>query len=296
MDKVFIEMPEEIGSNYAGYSNLTAMAFKARDLAYGLLEIDMKAVKWFDANMSAVFGAILFEIAERLNDVRLINIHERVGRVLSKNTFLCNFGGLKKDDEYQTTIPFQQFAKEDRKFFYGYIDESLTRLELSEANKLTIPEILKTDFKECLFEIFNNSLEHSETQLGIFSCGQYFLRYQKLEFTLSDLGIGIHKKVQQVQPNLTPQEAIVWAVSRNQKTGRRNTTKTGKRPGGLGLKRVLSFIQENKGAIQIISDCGYYEMENGQVNISTLQHPFNGTIVNMRINTASLNNKEEQNG
>ena len=281
-----IALPAEIRSNLDGYSQLTMIAEAAKDLSYGSLEIDMANVRWFDANMSAVFGAVLFEVSERLNEVRIVNIPEAIEGVLAKNTFLCNFGELKKNDNYKTTIPFQRFDISDQKFFSSYIDDAFSHLETSE-NKLRLDESLRKGFVASLYEVFNNSLEHSETKLGIFSCGQFFLRQRRLEFTVADLGIGIRDKVRLLRPNIEAEEAIMWALEKNASTGSGNTTKHGPRPGGLGLKVVKQLIWENKGRLQIVSDCGYYEMDNIKESTSRLESPFRGTVVNISINTES---------
>ena len=47
----------------------------------------MKETHWFDADMCAVFGAILYSLEKRLNTVSLIHISSSIEEILSKKRF-----------------------------------------------------------------------------------------------------------------------------------------------------------------------------------------------------------------
>lgn len=64
-----------------------------------------------------------------------------------------------------------------------------------------------------------------------------------------------------------------------------NTTRSGE-SGGLGLKLIREFVSLNKGRIVIVSDAGYWELQNGQVTKEDFIYAFPGTIVLIEINTA----------
>jgi hypothetical protein len=77
-------------------------------------------------------------------------------------------------------------------------------------------DALLKSFRASLYEIYVNALEHSETQLGIFSCGQFFPTAQRLDFTVADLGIGIRERIRRdLQKLMDPQDAIGWAMAGN---------------------------------------------------------------------------------
>jgi len=141
------------------------------------------------------------------------------------------------------------------------------------------PGLLKK-FRESIFEIFSNAVIHSETKLGIFSCGQFFPKKHRLDFSIADLGIGIQRNVQKKgRLNLSVEQAIIWAISE------KNTTKTGPIPGGIGLKLLREFILKNEGRLQIVSDAGYWELSEGKEGTRSFLEPFPGTVVNIEINT-----------
>ena len=109
------------------------------------------------------------------------------------------------------------------------------------------PGLLKK-FRESIFEIFSNAVLHSRTEMGIFSCGQFFPRRHRLDFSVADLGIGMRRNIQEnTGMDLSSVAALEWA------TQGQNTTKRGPVPGGLGLKLLSEFIDLNGGCIQILS-------------------------------------------
>lgn len=143
---------------------------------------------------------------------------------------------------------------------------------------------LSKRFRESIFEIFSNAVLHSDTELGVFSCGQFFPNKEKLDFMVVDLGIGFRKNIEQRKSlNLAADEAIEWATQGN------NTTKSGKVPGGQGLKLLCEFIDLNDGCVQIVSDAGYWKRAKRRIETAIFSHSFPGTVVSLEINTADTN-------
>ena len=237
----------------------------------------MNTTSWFDADMCAVFGALLYHIGQNLNTVTLANIQPSVENILSKNGFLSHYGREKISDVWGTTIPYQRLDVTDDRYIAGYVDKEL----IKRTEMPVMSQGLLKKFRESIFEIFSNAVLHSETEMGIFSSGQFFPTQNRLDFSVADLGIGIRRNVEEnAGLDLTPEEAIEWA------TQECNTTKRGQIPGGLGLKLLGEFIDLNGGRIQIVSDAGYWRRENGRTTIDRLSQPFPGTVVNLEINTA----------
>ena len=88
-------------------------------------EIDMRTTTWFDADMCAAFGAILYHLTKNLNTIRLTNIRPGVENILSKNGFLSHYGREKMPDRWGTTIPYQRFDVKDDRYFADYIENEL---------------------------------------------------------------------------------------------------------------------------------------------------------------------------
>lgn len=267
----------EIRHDRAGFDALIRLHAQTKDCLFDDIDIDMGATNWFDADMCAAFGAILYRLGENLNTVRLTNIRSNVEGVLSKNGFLSHYGREKIPDRWGTTIPYQHFDVKDDRYFAEYIETEL--MHRSEIPAMSTGLLKK--FRESIFEIFSNAVLHSRTEQGIFSCGQFFPTRNQLDFSVTDLGIGIRQNVKEnTGLDFAPEEAITWA------TEGRNTTKHGQIPGGLGLKLLGEFIDLNGGRIQIVSDAGYWRREKGKSIAAQLSEPFPGTVVSVEINTA----------
>jgi hypothetical protein len=260
-----------------GFKDLVLLYEKLRGCVFEEIEIDLGDTEWFDADMCAPFGAILYRLGALMNSVRLVNIPLDVERILSKNGFLSSYGRRKIPDTWGTTIPYRRFEVKDDRYFGEYIEaEFVTRSEMPRMSRRLVKK-----FRESVFEIFSNAVIHSRTEHGIFSCGQYFPKRNRLDFSVVDLGTGIRRNIKELRGlDLPAEEAIKWATSG------RNTTKRGPVPGGLGLKLLLEFIKLNGGRIQIISDGGYWNADRFETSTSRLGAPFPGTIVALEINTS----------
>jgi hypothetical protein len=261
----------------AGFEALVDLQARTEDCFLDTIDIDMNTTIWFDADMCAVFGALLYRLGQRLNTVNLTNIRAKVEEILSKNGFLSHYGREKIPDCWGTTIPYQRFDVKDDRYFAGYIESEL--MERAEIPTMSVGLMKK--FRESIFEIFSNAVLHSRTDMGIFSCGQFFPTRERLDFSVTDLGIGIRQNVKEnTGLDLTPEKAIAWATEGS------NTTKRGPIPGGLGLKLLGEFIDLNDGRIQIVSDAGYWKREKRKTVSARLSQPFPGTVVSVEINTA----------
>ena len=267
----------EIRHDQASFEALASLHAQTKECVLDNVEINMNATNWFDADMCAAFGAILYSLGERLNTVNLVSIRSSVDTILSKNGFLSHYGRVQIHDQWGTTIPYQRFDVKDDHYFAEYIENEL--IHRSEIPKMSLG-LLKR-FRESIFEIFNNAVSHSRTRLGIFSCGQFFPNQNRLDFTVADLGVGIRQNIKKhIGLKFSPENAIAWA------TEEFNTTKRGKLPGGLGLKILCEFVDLNGGSIQIVSDAGYWQRKNKKTVTKPLSHPFPGTVVSVEINTA----------
>lgn len=266
-------------SDYAGFAQLSGLSEQLSQDRAQTISMEMGSVTWFDANMCAPLGALLSRASRNLNSVTVTNVSGRVRDILSKNGFLGNYGYSAVADTWGTTIPYKRFDPKDDHAFALYLHRHLRGHGMPKMSAA-----LQKKFMESIFEIFSNAVIHSGTTLGIYSCGQYFPKTNRLDFSITDLGIGIRENLRVKRGlQLTAANAIKWAIEGT------NTTKTGSVPGGLGLKLLREFIELNRGSFVLVSDSGIWEMKGKQVNVRTLPHPFPGTVVNLEFNTADTN-------
>lgn len=271
-----ISLSGEICSDYDGFQKLIDFAEGAKECQFESLGVDLSEVSWMDANMCAPLGAILYKISRRQNSVNLTGMKPALSEVLSKNGFLTSYGKEKITDTYRTTIEYKRFEPADERYFASYIGTHLRGKGIPAMS----PGLLKK-FRESIFEIFNNAVIHSQTKFGIFSCGQFFPHRNQLNFSLTDMGLGIRENLKlKTGRDVSAIDAIQWAMEGN------NTTKQGAIPGGLGLKLLKEFIAKNEGRIQIISDGGYWEFKGNSITAKSFSARFGGTTVDIEINAA----------
>ncbi len=270
------QFPNGINSNFNGYGILIDFYNKINNLEFEDITLDFSNTIWFEANLTAVLGAILSNVQNNFNDIKIEGLSKDLTTLFSRNHFLSHFGGLKIPDYYYTTIKYRKFKPTEEKLFKDYLDREL-------LSKDTMPDmsiLLKKKINESIFEIFNNAVIHGNCQ-NIFTCGQYYHTNKRLDFTIVDLGKTIKENVNEyLKNNLSGEDAIKWAVAEG------HTTKQGSIPGGLGLSLIRKFISINKGKIQIISAEGYWEQREGTGRKENFSRSFLGTIVNLEFNVA----------
>jgi signal transduction histidine kinase len=266
-----------IHSTQEGYESLAELAKATAKLRADRLELDFSRVGFLDANMAAPLGAVLAGVADRFNAVEIVNVPELIERVLRKNGFLTQFRYQPLEDANRTTIPFRRLQRTDEGLFEDYLQRHLKGKGIPRMS-----DGLGKVFKQKLFEVFQNAVIHSESELGIFVCGQFFPQKQKLDLTIADAGIGIRDAVRNYfnDQNIASVPAIRWALQEG------HTTKKGKQPGGLGLKFLHDFARLNKGRIHIVSRFGFYEFNAGAESFAKMEGDYPGTVVTLEVNTS----------
>ncbi len=272
-----MEYISNVASDYQSYNYLINFYSKYKDIAFEHLVVDFSSCSWFGANNCSIMGALLHKLMSNGNAVSLINFNNDVEKILIKNNFLSFFGYNKIFyDSNDTTIQYLKLDLKDIRYFTNYIQNEL----ISKKEFPSVSDILKKKIVEGIYEIFINAVTHSETKEGIFTCGQFFPKKDRIEFMLTDLGVGIRERVNKERGyNFNAIEAIDWAL-----VGR-NTTK--KETGGLGLKIIKEFIKINKGKLQVISNNGFWEMNEHGIAKKYFSSEFPGTAVNLCINTSN---------
>jgi anti-sigma regulatory factor (Ser/Thr protein kinase) len=266
-----------IKSNHEGFERVAHLWAEASLLFSTRLELDLSECDVFDANMAAPLGAVLALIADKFNRIEIVRVRPAIESVLRKNLFLTNYGYGPEEHTNPTTLPFARFQLDDERLFADYLKRQLAGKGIPQMT-----EGVGKVSQQGIFEVFQNAVTHSESRLGIFVCGQFYPLEQRLNITIADAGVGIRDKVRAYlrDEEMSSKDAIGWAL----KGG--NTTRTGPRPGGVGLKFLHDFVEKNKGRIQIVSGDGFYEYGKGYDTLRDAGAGLPGATVNLEINTA----------
>lgn len=271
-----ILLPQKITSQFEGYNDLISIYYNLFQSEENNLFLNFKNTTWFEANLSAVLGAICSLIVEQKKNIKIINLNSILENIFGINGFLAEFGGEFLPDKKGTVITYCKYTPYEDIEFMEYIrNELLSKPDFPKHSRL-----LGKKINESIFELFENARTHGHCK-SIFTCGQYYpgKTPKCLDMTIVDMGKTIKSNVNKyLNQELSGSEAIEWAM----KYG--NTTKTGDVSGGLGLDIIFEFIKMNNGKIQIVSSDGYWEFRKGDIETKLFDRPFPGTIVNIEFN------------
>lgn len=270
------KFPNRISSDFAGYNQLINLFHELKSSPNARINFCFKNTLWFEANLSAVLGAIIELLEEQDKTIVFTCIPSQIESILCRNRFLTEFGYPEININLGTTIKYQRFSPDDGSLFMNYIKEEL----LSKKDFPKHSSILGKKINESIFEVYENARTHGKCK-QTHTCGQYYPNKspKRLDITIVDMGKTIKSNVNEyLSDTLSGSQAIEWAL----KYG--HTTKTGNISGGLGLDIIFEFIKLNNGKIQVISSDGYWEYRNGNSETKEFENFFPGTIVNIEFN------------
>ena len=126
-------------------------------------------------------------------------------------------------------------------------------------------------------EIYFNAFEHSQSSIGVFSCGQHYPESGTLQLTVVDFGIGISNSVRTLPENadMTAIEALKWAFEPGNSTKQQGVRQ------GEGLHILQEFVQKNHGTLMIFSNDSYVNIGDNGVRYENICTNFLGTLVNI---------------
>jgi len=263
-----------IQNDFDSYNQLVNLYAQNKNSMFTGINVNLSG--WFSANICSMLGAILTKFQDDLNMVG-INAGDSKN-ILERNGFLSFFGHEKVTDYNNTTIPYKVLSIKDDRYFHNYVFREF----IGKLASLNMTNALKKKLTESIYEIFINAKMHSKTE-KIFVCGQFFPKKHKIEFMITDIGLGIKNVVNGAfNVNLSATQAIKWAMLD------KNTTKKGV-SGGIGLSLLHEFIKMNKGRVQIVSNEGFWQLDNANITTNSFDNEFPGTMVNISVHTDDTN-------
>ena len=216
-----------------------------------------------------------------MNSVLIKNLLPNVAKVFQKNNFLSYFGFERQVDLYDTTVEYRKIKSSNVTEFTDYLNDKL----FTQTRFPEMPDRLKNVLISSLDEIFINAGMHANCEY-VYTCGQYFPRDNRLDFSIVNLGPTFKENVENFYKELNKTtdiiinatNAIKWAI-------KEETTTKVQESGGFGLSKTKNFIEKNRGQLHIISDSGCVFVNNcGNIEIGDFRSKFGGTIVNFEIN------------
>ena len=241
--------------------------------------IDFSKCRSFDANLSAVLGAIFDKRQEEGCSIFLKSPQTPgVRRALSRNKFFNAFDLETYNENRENYIEYHKFSVSDTQQFKKYVNSELIQKKRFPA----CTENAKIKIIESIYEIFANAASHGGCSY-VYSCGEVHTRNNKtmLDMTFVNLGRSVVDNVNKYMQErgfsmLESCATLEWAFVEG------NTTKS--ITGGLGLSILRNFIGLNEGTIQMISKDAMLEINGNECVKTQMNRSFCGTIVTVEFN------------
>lgn len=228
---------------------------------------------------AAVLGALARLIVSQNGRVKFDwdSCQPQVRAFLERNQLASQFGGRTIADPGHS-IPYREDNSLDADALIDYLDANW----LGRAG-VTMSQALRGAVMGSALEIYLNSFGHSNSPIGVVTCGQRYPNKQHVRLTVVDLGVGIPVKVRAFlkRPTMPAEDAMRWAFERGNSTA-------GGLARGLGLYLLSSLVQVNKGRMSIISQDGRASATPEGITFQTHRQFFHGTLISVTLRSDGL--------
>lgn len=271
----FNDSPEDFQSLFTLYQQVVSST--------GDVEFNFSKCNFLRPNAVAFIGGMA-RLLERSNRVVTFNWdsvkNNAVMTNLRQNGFAETFNhpSLKWDGN---SIPYREDPSIDMNGIMDYLT-----FNWIDKGWVHVSDRLRNAIVGRMWEVYSNAFEHSETQIGVFSCGQHFYRHNRLVLSTIDFGQGIpnsvraflskHADAEKVS-KLSSVACLKWAFTRG------NSTCSAMVARGLGLDLLKEFVQLNQGKLEIYSNDAYVIVDKDGERFENLNTNFSGTIVHITL-------------
>ena len=177
--------------------------------------------------------------------------------------------------------PWQGNSIPYREYFIGDEDAVVQDLRQHWLGRgwINVSTALANEVVGQMWELFANAFEHSNTPVGVYSCGQYFWRRRVLTLAVADFGVGIPSNVRLYlgEPTLSGADALRWAFQRG------HSTRVRSGPGGMGLDLLKELVCKTNGAMLVYSHDGCALIDQRGERYENFAPFFEGTLVQIRL-------------
>jgi len=238
-------------------------------------EFDFTHCKFLSQHAVAFIGGMIRLVEHRGGNaiIRERTLQPAVRRNLLRNGFLEEFARQGGRDT-GNSIPYRQHRVGDEEAVIEYLERQWLGRGWVRASAELSSAIVGT-----MWEIYANAFEHSESPVGVVSCGQHYPNAHKLDLTVIDFGLGIPRNVgRHMQPRrLTAESALQWAFQEGATTSHTGVAR------GLGLTLLKEFVKLNNGTLEIFSNDAHAVIDRQQETFGRSEEPFAGTLVSISL-------------
>jgi hypothetical protein len=278
---------------------LARIVIKVPTLDDKRLDFEQLFSLWSQTN--GYFGEVMFDFSEcyflRPNAVAFLGglarlIESRMGEVVFDWSTLQNKAvmmNLRQNGFAETfgdptpgwsgnSIPYREDGVLDQDVIMDYLT-----LHWLGRGWVQVSPRLRDAIAGRMWEIYNNAFEHAGSQIGVFSCGQYFRNKKELILSVVDFGQGIAANVRNYlitdprAANLSSAACLHWAFQQG------TTTRPNGAPRGVGLDLLKDFIRVNHGKLEVYSNEGYGIIDHMGERFENQSISFEGTLFHITL-------------
>lgn len=247
------------------------------------VRFDFSRCGFLRPNAVAFLGGVARMVESRMGSVRFdwsSFTDNWVMTNLCQNGFAGKFGSLSSGWD-GNSIPYREDHSLDMNGIMDYLSDNWIG-----KGWVHVSERLRDAIVGRMWEIYNNAFEHSGTQIGVFTCGQYFKTHNDLILSVVDFGRGIPANVrsflrqyadEETVSTLTGATCLRWAFERG------NSTCMGDVARGLGLDLLKEFVRKNLGKLEVYSNDGYAIVDKDGERYENRGISFEGTVVHITL-------------
>ena len=270
-----IVFPNRLNNSKSSYIFLADLQKYIRDGSESKVLFDLSKCEFYHAIYISFLGTTL-KVAENFG--KKVTICTKRG---SKVEVYLKRSGLYSyvthdpfDYTNENTLPFCKISSENEEEVLSYIENIIGHAPVKLTE--TAHELLFQN----IYEVFSNASEHSEENLGVYAGGHWMPNSRELVFSIYDTGIGIPFLIKKMVAGVqSSEEAVMWALQQGNSTKQLEDGV----PRGIGLSKLLSFIQLNKGRLDIFSNDICYCIDKGHQYCFSLPNPIMGTFIGITI-------------
>ena len=244
-------------------------------LAQTTLTINFNYCEFLGHNGVAFLGGLAQLITQQGGKVRFEwdSLRGRIYTSLKQNGFLYAFGKNQRPKD-GNAIPYRQDCQFDHRDIIDYL-----QYYWLGKGWVNITDRLQQAITGQASELYLNAFDHSQSAIGVFSCGQHYPKLGVLQLSVVDFGIGIAASVKNLSQNhaLSTVDALEWALQAGNTTQQQDISR------GLGLHLLQHFIQCNGGTLLIYSNDGCIQIDEPGVRYGQCPVNFAGTLVNITL-------------
>lgn len=212
-------------------------------------------------------------------------VNDKIFAILRQNGFASAFGyagvlgGPGSSIPYREDQPRSIYASDVKDDIIDYL-----AYEWLGRGWVHVSPKLKNAIAGRVWEIYANAFLHADSDIGVFSCGQFFWRMGLLKLAIVDFGVGIPARIKEFFEDypsvgkLSAAACLRWAFQPG--TSTRQHEGTGR---GIGLDMIKDFVYANRGILEIYSEDGYALFRPRKQEYRHLSSSFEGTVVNITL-------------